>query len=118
VADNKINFLEESLDKAKQENVNMKNNNGSKEALRAEVQKCHQIIDSLKKENKELKRNHNEQSFDIKKQTSEQERKVAKIKSEKHHAEKEAKNREEISHELQKKIAFLEKESQELRDSL
>jgi hypothetical protein len=37
----------------------MKNNNGSKEALRAEVEKCHQIIDSLKKENKELKRNHN-----------------------------------------------------------
>jgi F0F1-type ATP synthase membrane subunit b/b' len=52
VADNKINYLEESLDKAKRENQNMKNNNGSKEALRAEVEKCHQIIDSLKKENK------------------------------------------------------------------
>ncbi len=37
VADNKINYLEESLDKAKRENQNMKNNNGSKEALRAEV---------------------------------------------------------------------------------
>lgn len=59
VADNKINYLEESLDKAKRENQNMKNSNGSKEALRAEVEKCHQIIDSLKKENKELKRNHN-----------------------------------------------------------
>lgn len=35
VADTKINFLEESLDKAQRENQNMKNNNGSKEALRA-----------------------------------------------------------------------------------
>lgn len=36
----------------------MKNKNGSKEALRAEVEKCHQLIDSLKKENSILKRNH------------------------------------------------------------
>lgn len=88
VADHKINYLEESLDKVKKENENIKNNNGSKEALRLEVQKCHQIIDTLKKENKELKRNNNEQSFDTKKQTSEQERKVAKMKAEKHHAER------------------------------
>jgi hypothetical protein len=48
----------------------------------------------------------------VKKQISEQERKVNKIKAEKHHAEKEAKHREEYNHEQQKKISFLEKETQ------
>jgi archaellum component FlaC len=48
-ADSKINYLEESYHKIKKENSKMKGNNGSKEALRAEVESCHQIIDRLKK---------------------------------------------------------------------
>jgi phage shock protein A len=51
--------LEESYDQIKKENKSMKNKNGTKEALRAEVEKCHQRIDSLKKENNLLKRNQN-----------------------------------------------------------
>jgi hypothetical protein len=51
-ADHKINYLELSIDKVKKENKNMKNNNGSKEALRIEVEKCHTIIENLKKENR------------------------------------------------------------------
>jgi len=43
-ADSKINYLETSYDKIKRENSKMKSNNGSKEALRAEVENCHYII--------------------------------------------------------------------------
>jgi archaellum component FlaC len=50
-ADNKVNYLEESYDKIKKENQSMRNRNGLKEALRSEVEKCHQVIDTLKKEN-------------------------------------------------------------------
>ena len=48
-ADSKINYLEESLDKTRKENSNMKNKNGLREALRAEVEKCHRVINDLKK---------------------------------------------------------------------
>jgi hypothetical protein len=41
----------------------MRNKNGLKEALRSEVEKCHQTINQLKKENQDLKRAHKEQNF-------------------------------------------------------
>ena len=50
-AENKVNYLEESYQQVKKENANMKNKNGLKEALRAEVEKCHKTIENLKKEN-------------------------------------------------------------------
>lgn len=37
IADDKVNYLEESMDKIKKENKYMRGTNGSKEALRAEV---------------------------------------------------------------------------------
>jgi hypothetical protein len=37
IADDKVNYLEESIDKIKKENKYMRGTNGSKEALRAEV---------------------------------------------------------------------------------
>ena len=48
-ADSKINYLEESYSKIKKENKNMRSKNGLREALRSEVEKCHELIDSLKK---------------------------------------------------------------------
>lgn len=43
-ADSKINYLEESYDQIKKENKKMRNKNGLKEALRSEVEKCHEVI--------------------------------------------------------------------------
>ena len=47
-ADSKINYLEESYGNIKKENKNMRSKNGLREALRSEVEKCHQLIDTLK----------------------------------------------------------------------
>lgn len=96
--DHKINFLEDSYNQVNKQNENMKNKNGSKEALRIEVEKCHKIIDDLKKENKELKRNQKEQGFDIEKKTAENERKVSKLAAEKIQAEKEIQQKEGVNH--------------------
>ena len=43
----------------------MKNKNGLKEALRKEVEKCHSAIDRLKEENERLRRDKQEQKYDI-----------------------------------------------------
>lgn len=117
-ADSKINYLEESYHQIKKENSKMKGNNGSKEALRAEVHNCHQIIDRLQKQNAKLLRDHQEQEFNIDKKTSQNDRKVSTINAQKEHYEHQLRHAHHAHQELQKKTHFLEKEVSELKTIL
>ena len=102
-ADSKINYLEESYGNIKKENSLMKSKNGSKEALRAEVEKCHQVIEALKKSNQELRRNQKEQEFGIQKRTFENENNMEKTMAHKLNADKELVRKEQALDDLSKK---------------
>ena len=66
----------------------MRSKNGSRQALRAEVEQCHKQISNLKKENAALRRGEKQQDFDVKKQVNDNERKVQKVREEKQRVER------------------------------
>lgn len=70
----------------------MRGKRGTKEALRKQVEKCHKLIEELKRENGLLRRGEKEQNFDVKKGNQEKERAVSRMKGEKEKAEYELKS--------------------------
>ena len=56
-----------------------------------------------------MRRNYQEQNFDLQKKSAENERKIGKVKSEKTHADKRIQEKDEAIADLLKRVEFLEK---------
>lgn len=67
------------------------------------MEKCHQLIEALKKSNQELRRNQKEQEFGIQKRIFENENNMEKTMAHKLNADKELVRKEQALEDLSKK---------------